>query len=57
MSAEYIADKLIDYFIDDLGADCDTEPTENVLDTGGYFFTLTYRGRHYEISVTEVTAR
>lgn len=56
MSAEYMAEKVMDALADTGVDDLDNWAEENVR-TGGFFFDLTHKGRHYQIEVTEVTGR
>lgn len=57
MSAEYVADLILDLVSEhDAESETDDYTDENVR-SGGYWFTLTRRGRHYEVEVTEVTQR
>lgn len=59
MSAEFMAHRLLELIADNTPDDdraVDVWPEENVR-SGGYWFTFTYRGKHYEAEVTEVTSR
>ena len=52
MSAEYVAEKIAEMITDDDWALEIDEPTEDVK-SGGFFFDMTVKGRHYEVLVTE----
>lgn len=52
MSAEYVAEKISDLISDDEWATDVDEPTEDAK-SGGFFFDMTVKGRHYEVLVVE----
>jgi hypothetical protein len=52
MSAEHVAEKINELITDDEWATEVDEPIEDVK-SGGYFFDLTVKGKHYEVLVTE----
>ena len=57
MNSEYIAERLLDVVTETFeGSDSDNLVDENVRN-GGHWFTFTFRDRHYEIQVVEVTRR
>jgi hypothetical protein len=52
VSAEYLAEKIAEMIQDDTWAQEISDVEEDVR-SGGAFFDLTTKGRHYEVVVTE----